>query len=345
MKLRFFLISLLVVLGHLLAKAQSSYVLDLAETVNITKKRTVSSNKPFQVYLINKLPYQEYEVQITKKAIPIDAFSLPSRAEGIETTGGGMAMCARFINEVYQIYDLRREEDLKLKLGEIEEDIQDITQVLTNRDTTDEGCMISHIRQARDILDLTKIDIGVWNLKSGEQLEIVITRETDDEPRKWTQVFSTEPRGVWQVSYGFSFITQIFNEEKLFFSAANDTSFTIQQENNRKSMSFAPSLFFTWMPNKSLNETWSIGFSGGLGFDFENPTVFLSPTISYNQNIKIHLGLVAHKQNVLLGKYDEKQVINENLGREQLHEMLYKVNPFISISFRFDQNPFQQQTE
>ena len=331
--------------SYLLVNAQSNYQIDLAETVNITQKRTVSSNKLFEIYLTNKLPYQEYDIEITKKAIPIDAFSLPSRAEEIETAGGGVAMCARFINEVYEIYRLDREEDLKLKLTEIEEDIQSITEALYERDTTEEGCMISHLHQARNILDLTRIKIGEWNLKRGEQLEIVITRATDDEPRTWTQVFSTEPRGEWQVSYGFSFITQIFNEEKQFFSAANDTSFTIKQENNRKSLSFAPSLFFTWMPTKSINEPWSIGFSGGLGFDFENPTVFLSPTISYNQNIKIHLGLVAHKQNVLLGKYEENQVINENLGSEQLHEQLYKINPFISVSFRFDQNPFQQQSE
>ncbi|WP_047547420.1 hypothetical protein [Psychroserpens sp. Hel_I_66] len=320
-----------------------SHTIDLSKTINETQKRTVIHNKTFEISIDNKIPLKEYNISITKKAIPIEELIIPSEAKEIETTGGGMTMCAGFITEVYEIYELDNEEELSSKLKDIRKRIKEIEKVLVERDTTDEGCLKSHLKDAKAIIELTKNKIWEGSLKRGEQLEVVITRTNEDgKTLKWTQIYSTESRGQWQVSYGFSFITQGFNKENIFYAKEMDSVYSITKTNNRKSMNFAPSIFFTWMPTKSINKPWNIGLSGGLGFDFESPTVFLSPTISYNQNLRIHIGLVAHKQNVLLGQYEEGQIITENLNKDQLHEELYKLNPFISISFRFNQNPFNQ---
>ncbi len=184
----------------------------------------------------------------------------------------------------------------------------------------------------------------IWfdKLEKGEQLEIVITHTNEAGiESKWTTIYSTKKRGVWQASYGFSFITQAFNKEQLFLTSEVASGYEIKKQNNRKTLDFAPSIFFTWMPSKYNNENLSFGFSGGLGFDFENPTVFLSPTLSYNENIKLHVGIVAHRQNVLYGIYEEGQVVGADFDlASQLHETLYRINPFISLSFRFGQNPF-----
>lgn len=320
-----------------------SHIIDLSKTTNETHKRTVSNNNTFEISIENKIPLKEYNISITKKSIPIDVFNLPSESKEIETTGGGVAMCAGFISEVYEIYELDKEELLASKLKDIRKKIKEIETILVERDTTDEGCLSSHIKAAKSIIELTKNKIWEGSLKRGEQLEVVITRSNEEgKTLKWTQIYSTESRGKWQVSYGFSFITEGFNKENIFFAKQSDSVYAITKTNNRKSMNFAPSLFFTWMPTKSINKPWNLGLSGGLGFDFESPTVFLSPTISYNQNLRIHIGLVAHKQSVLLGQYEEGQIITENLNKDQLHEELYKLNPFISISFRFNQNPFNQ---
>lgn len=321
-----------------------SYTIDLAKNINDTYKRTVQSNKQFNLLIKNKLPFKEYNIEITKKAIPIEKFNLPSTQKGINTSGGGAARCARFITDVYKIYELEKEEDLPTIIKSINNDIKNIEDLLSQKDTTDEGCSTSHILEAKEILKLTD-NIEIWDgkLKQGEQLEIVITRNLEGETRKWTYTYTTEPKGEWQVTYGFSFITQGFNEENIYFSSSVDNKYIIKKEKNRKSMSFAPSTFFSWMPIKALYKSWSLGISGGLGFDFENPTVFLCPTLSYNQNLKLHLGVVAHKQSVLLGKYEEGQIINEDLSKDQLHEQLYKLNPFVSLSFRFNENPFNKQ--
>jgi len=87
------------------------------------------------------------------------------------------------------------------------------------------------------------------------------------------------------------------------------------------------------------------GLSGGLGFDFVNPTVFLGPTFTYHQNLKISAGLVAHQQRVLLGRYKEGDIIADNLSETQLHEDRYRFNPFISLSLGFIQNPFERRTQ
>jgi hypothetical protein len=78
---------------------------------------------------------------------------------------------------------------------------------------------------------------------------------------------------------------------------------------------------------------------GGLGFDMHNAVVFLGMSITYNENITIAAGAVAHRLRQLNGKYSEGGRILEDLDDEQLHEEVYRINPFIGLSFRFSDNP------
>ena len=163
--------------------------------------------------------------------------------------------------------------------------------------------------------------------------------------KEWKYVYKTPSRGKWVTSYGFSFITNVFDEEKEYFSKANDTAFVITRKIGNKKLNFAPSVFFTWMPSKCLNENFSFNFTGGLGFDLEAPTVFLGGSVFYNQNLSLVLGLTAHQQHYLNGQYSPNEIINENLSKEQLHEKLYTINPFFSLTFRFKENPEKELKE
>jgi hypothetical protein len=67
----------------------------------------------------------------------------------------------------------------------------------------------------------------------------------------------------------------------------------------------------------------------------------LSPIgLNYNQNLTLHVGLAAAKVNRLLTRYDVGEEIGEDLTAQQLQERVYRINPFISLSFNFSTNPF-----
>ena len=122
-----------------------------------------------------------------------------------------------------------------------------------------------------------------------------------------------------------------------------DNEFIITKENDRKKLEFVPSIFFTYMPQNHLSRDVSVGLSAGLGFDLDAPTVFLGASFFFNHNIGVVIGITAHKQRFLNGEYEAGQIVMENLNDDQLHEELYTVNPFVSITFRFGKNIFNKE--
>ena len=177
-------------------------------------------------------------------------------------------------------------------------------------------------------------------LKKGERVEITIKRM--GSAKTWTAIFTTGEKGAWRASYGFAFIPDGLSQERKYYL---DSDNKIAKENTEGvKWDYAPSIFFNWFPATSQANDFSIGLSGGLGMNFNaNPIVFLGISATYNYNISVNLGLAAHQLKYLKGRYTEGQVINENNFDEEdgLHQKLFKINPCISISFRFEQNPFK----
>ena len=335
-------ITILVQLISLTIFAQS-LTIDLSQNIDTVNKTTILSNSTFEIFIENKIPDEVYEISFTKKAIPIDKLELPAEINtDVQAAAGIRGDCTDLMTEVNKIYAITDEAKISPFIKDLRKKINDAKRIIIAGELIDDGCVKKHIDLAEEIVNSSKTKIWEDNLKRGEQLEVIITRKTTTGIRTWKQIYSTEPRGSWQVSYGFSFITQLFSKESIYYSASIDSAYSITKENNRKIMDFVPSIFFTWIPSETINKSCNVGFSGGLGFDLNKPTVFLGPTISINQNLNVHLGVVAHSQYVLLGKYEATQLINENLSKEQLHEELYRINPFISVSFRFNQNPFNK---
>ncbi|WP_439484506.1 hypothetical protein [Cyclobacterium plantarum] len=318
-------------------------VIDLSKNEGTEQTRSISPNNDFKIKIINKLPGKSYSISMIKENIPIDEIDLSGKADSITTDGGGVARCMEFISSVMEIYEIEDEAKIPAKKKEINSEInkfQRIFQSGTVRDP-DTGCEQIQIYKAEEIIQSTEEVLDKIPLKMGEKVTVVVTRDDDGETKKWISVFTTGSRGEFQISYGFSFITQMMSQENIFFTNSIDNEFFIQKEVNRRSMTFVPSLFFTWMGKRSFNNNFAFSLSGGLGFDFENPTVFLGPTISFNENIKIHLGIAGNKQYSLLGRYTDGQQISELLTIDQLHEKIYKLNPYFSLSLRLKNNPFE----
>lgn len=194
--------------------------------------------------------------------------------------------------------------------------------------------------------------IGNFDFSKGEKLTITINvfdigKDAKDNRTKtkietYTYVYKTEPRGEWRTTFGFNFV-YLTNQDNYFSKSNTDGTFTITEGSNRKKFEYYPTLMFTWLPNNFMddNKNWQIGFSGGIGYDFNTSlSVFLAPSIIYNENITISIGGAFHNQERLLSKYNKDQIVNEELDFGQLHDDYIRFNPFVSISFRLDRNPF-----
>ncbi|MFN0013383.1 MAG: hypothetical protein ACKVU2_02445, partial [Saprospiraceae bacterium] len=182
----------------------------------------------------------------------------------------------------------------------------------------------------------------IIGLAKSQNLKITIKRTNKaGKELEWVRTYKTPARGKWLTSYSFNFITQAFGKERLFFTQnVGMDSFQITCETNRKWVGFVPGITFTWLSAAGFKRDLGVGVSGGIGFDLEKPVVFAGVSFIYNQNLSLTLGVAAHQVKDLNGKYSEGDIIRENLSPDQLMIEPYRVNPFVSLSFRFDKNPF-----
>jgi hypothetical protein len=178
-------------------------------------------------------------------------------------------------------------------------------------------------------------------VKRGQEMTVVITRSSGDKELKWTNIYRTGPRGHWIFSYGFSF-PYLANEERDYFTKADsDTSYTITKKNAVGKVKYIPAVYIHWFPTRDELKDWSCSVVGGIGFDLENPVVFIGGSVTYNQNLSFMLGGMLHQVNDLDGRYHENEKVKENLESAQLLVQKWVLNPCFTISFRFDNDPFK----
>jgi hypothetical protein len=309
------------------AFSQNTLTLDLASAP------TGTLNFPLQagdhtVILKNKLPSGNYEIKVEVEDVLLEPLSLPS--DGTISAFIDTVNCDSLKSIVELLRQLDSEAELPAKRAELaallipENDSCPDYGTALNMDTTfDSRYEIKGLKKSQ----ILKITVKRTN-KAGEELE-------------WVRIYKTPSRGKWLTTYSFNFITQAASKEHLYFAKnIGMDSFQITRETNRKWVNFVPGITFSWLPAEEIGESWAIGGSGGIGFDLEKPVVFAGVSFIYNQNLSLTIGAAAHQVKDLNGKYNEGDIIRENLSPDQLMIEPYRVNPFISLSLRFDKNPF-----
>jgi len=91
-----------------------------------------------------------------------------------------------------------------------------------------------------------------------------------------------------------------------------------------------------------LEKANSWGPTGGIGFDLDDISAFLGYSYYFGQNIVITGGAAFHKQLRLDSKYDVGQVVPAALNTNDINNSYYRLNPFISLTFALDNNPFKK---
>ena len=311
--------------------------IDLSKVNTRNQKHYISPNSPINIQISNLLLNGTYSMEINKQVIPIPTFTNPldSMSEKFVEIP---IYCDSLIRSTKKLFEAKDEGELASEIRSIKSYIKENNEAAQNA-----TCWVMLKDSVNSLLNKTQQSYGPYTLVRGEELEVKITRGTGENKQEWTYVYSAGSRGEWQISYGFTFITQVWNPEEIFYTAEDASSgYILKKEAQRSNLIYSPSLFFTWMPATRMNKNTSYGVSGGLGYDFSKPTLFLGPTLSYNQNIKFHAGVVAHQQKVLNGQYVEGQTLSQILNETQLHKEAYRMNLYFSVSFRFDQNPFNK---
>jgi len=281
-----------------------------------------------EIEVNNLVPKSKYNITINRVMLEIPVLENPS-TQNVQNWNEDP--CSKLGKLVEDLWNTKTEKEVK----EIREKLKEQIKVAPL------GC--SYLNDAKEVLNYTTQTRTIGPLKRGEKIVVTVIRLDNDQ--KWEYTYSTGTRGVWTTTYGFAFIPNSFSKEQRFYLGSGNT---ITEENNQKKIDYAPGIFFNWIPAKYENTNFSVGFAGGLGVNFNvDPVVFLGGSVIYNKNISLNFGLVAHQQYFLKGRYKVGDTIAEDNFDEEtgLHQKLFRVNPFVSVSFRFGTNPFSREQE
>jgi hypothetical protein len=303
--------------------AAREVVIDLAaQNPGSTERRPVEPGEELVIAITNRVPTKTYDVTIERKIVTIPVLSLPSGAPAAET-------CDNLVGNF--VLELQQKKDEVAVGGLVSEYRKKVSPCPANiQQQLDQAIRAQTVKVVPD----------TYKLELGEELVVTVTRK-DESKSTWITEFSTGSRGEWRTSYGFNFIP---NKDETYFSKEKGAGeFQITRDRERKKFDFSPSVFFTWLSRQQQQKDWAIGPVAGMGFDSSNPVIFGGISFSYNQNVQLNLGAVVHQQKRLNGRFQQDQIVKENLGSDQLQLSTYQINWFFGLSFRLDKSPFGNQ--
>ncbi len=329
MKINFIATSFMACL-HFAAIAQTQIIIDLAEEKEGSITVPIKTGN-YDIIVKNRLPNKAYEISIEREDKVIPPLKID---QDIVKTQNFTADCDALEKLITVIYSLDDETALPQKKEEL----------MSRISNPGSGCDET-VEKAKKLHDALKnYKYPITDLSKSETIKVTIKRKNNaGKDLEWIRIYESPARGKWLTNYSFNFVaTQMGSKERRYFAKSDgSTEFVITEEENRQWVKFVPGVTFTWLYSKGFRDALALGGSGGIGFDLENPVVYLGFSFVYNQNISLTLGYAAIQVKQLNGKYSVGAKIKENLTSDQLMVDTYRFNPFISASFRFDKNPFK----
>jgi hypothetical protein len=276
---------------------------------------------PLHVRIVNRLPRMDYRVSVRREVIPIPPFG--------PTPVGRFATVSDCTGVLKLLDELEKAADEK-KVGEL------VARIRAERGGV--TCTTAELAEIQAGLARTEADGGVFDIRPGEQITIVVSRK--DGTKSWTRVATTGPRGVWLTTYGASIAPD--RDERFFARAKGNGKFEVAKEERAESVKVIPSVFFTWLPASRQLRDWSWGPTAGLGVSDDRPVVFAGWGATYNWNLGLVAGAALVQETRLSGRYrlDPAQELAEAVPDSQLNGKVYRVRWLAAITFRFGSNPF-----
>lgn len=310
--------------------AQAQVVIDLARQRPGTTNTYAVVPGVKAVRVVNMVPIKRsYDVLVKFETIPIPA--LPSMQIPWIGKPGAEANLADPCDAV-------KSGAAALNAVDEEEAVAPIASALTTAVNSGRCTDPVPMDAARTLLARTTVDVP-FDTRAGQQWTIVVSRTGGD--RVWTAVVTTEPRGRWVTTYGFTFAPD--RDETYFARPKDGGTFTVAAQREPRGLVAIPSVFFSWLSTKSAGRNLTFAPIAGIGVAKERPAVVGGLGITFNHNIGMVLGVSAYAQRRLHGRYAPDEEIAENLSESQLHVSEMRPAFTVSATYRFGSSPFESQ--
>lgn len=315
-------------------KKQDTLFLNLAE-IDPGANKTVQGNRSYSYIIVeNSLTHGNYSLEILNEGelLPVLEFK-PGNLPDVKSRSD----CDGLISTVQELERYQENENqdpgAERRLNTL---VQNVSRELSKGECTKEE--VKDV--ARQWMESTKrkYDEKI-KVRSGEKVTILISRDT----LKWTFVFLGNQRGKWLTTYGFGFTPKSWEKDTYYSKQELDTSlYRILKYNkpNCLDLNYIPAIFFSYFPSQKFSKGWNNSLTAGLGFDLSAPTVFIGYSGTFWHNLGLSCGLAFQQQYSLKPQYSENGLISEYLELDQLHDKVYRPTMFLSITFRFGENPF-----
>ncbi len=305
-------------------------ILDLAgQDPDSAESWPIPANKPLKLRVENMVADGQASYQVSIRRL-VQSSPLPDFPGGSPAARPSVGLeiresCSADFRKNYP--DLTTEKDVKAAINE----------ALAKPGCDQDSTLLEEIEKSRR-------HSGIDPVPKGTNIEVTVTRLAN--PAKvWTLTLETPSRGEWRFSYGFTFLP---NQDKRFFSEQDDddpTAFHIRQQNDREDLDFLPSVLYHWHSPAARRKKGVPGLVAGLGYDLDEPALFVGPGWTVRENITLTLGAAIYRHSDLAGRYEVGQMLKENIDSEALVEKTFGVNVYFGVAFRFGQNIFQRREQ
>jgi hypothetical protein len=298
-----------------------------------SSEETVDTISPgrYKLEAINLLPTQSYTLQWSLHTTPIDP--IPDTNKGLVATR--VEICKPLAEAVRTVDAVTEEREvpgplarLRALTGGASQEVQDGCKELLS---------VAEERLAHSYIE----DSVEFEVKGGQFLRVRLRRAQAVGPAKEFKWRLVAPRkGAWITSFG---VAAIFlptgSDERPHFAKGDSSNFVLTPKARGTDLTGAPFVLYSWLPKPT---GISPLFSGGLGLDkTATPAVFLGGGVAVNSNLLVSVGGSLSQVLALSGKYKSGEVVTTNLDDDQVNERIWRVRPFVGVSWRFATNPFK----
>lgn len=290
-------------------------------------------NKITAIVLTNAFPNRIYSISV-KKEYKIEP------ALGVGAAGAGTSACTTLQGSYDDANDYIVNEDKSRTEPELKAKLDDLLKQQNTSGCAD-GVLNTNISTLKaNTVRMIRLSSPIVLESNADYTITVIT-----EGKKWTYKMEGSTGGRSLLSYGFLFSPRGLESQEFYTKQLGADSFRISKKRglSGSDLRFIPMVFFSYFFDKNLHRSWNNSFSCGLGFDTGSPVVSIGYNGMFKQVFGFSLGAVFYQQNRLDGKYNDGDIVKENLEEAQLYDKtFFRPNLFFAINFRLGQNPFEK---
>jgi len=224
--------------------------------------------------------------------------------------------------------------------------------VAVARAASDASGVTEECRQATNVqIATTVIRAGTYDLSRGQYVLIDVKRigEAASVQRHWVRRFTTGPQGAWRATYGYTFPALmrlsksrlVQDGHRFVTKQVAEGKYLIAEDRPARQFDALPAVMFTYMP--ADEREYVHGWTGGLAVDITKPVLFLGYGATWRSNLHVSIGAAFREESVEIGQYSIGDTVATNLTAEQLGENAFRARPYLSVTLRFDKNPFKKE--